>query len=101
MLFYDCSMCAYCYEHVVTGDRTMIRNAKLRALVAKGPSHREQNARKSISAYKHKREGVDLRVLNEWECKVNECADKRIAYPVTLQKTSIGESGMSSNPDGV
>ena len=36
--------------------------------------------KKSISAYKHKwskREGVDLRVLNEWECKVNECVDKR------------------------
>ena len=50
--------------HVVTGDLTIIRNAKVRALVAKGPSYREQNSinwklnrdiiKKSISAYKHK-----------------------------------------------
>ena len=42
-----CSTCAYCYEpagHVVTGDLTIIRNAKLRALVAKGSSYREQNS---------------------------------------------------------
>ena len=82
---------AYCYEpagHVVTGDLTIIRNAKLRALVAKGPSYREQNWRldkelikKSVSAYKlkwSKKEEVDLHVLNEWECKVNECVDRRI-----------------------
>ena len=25
------------------------------------------------------RERVDVRVLNEWECKVNECVRKRIA----------------------
>ena len=90
----DCSTCAYCYEpagHVVTGDLTIIRNAKLRALVAKGPCYREQNSinwrinkeliKKSVSAYKQKwskKEGVDLRVLNEWECKVNECLDRRI-----------------------
>ena len=68
-------------RHVVTGDLTIIRNAKLRALVAKGPSWKlnQDIIKKSIPAYKHKwskREGVDLRVLNEWECKVNECVDK-------------------------
>ena len=57
-------------------------------LVAKGPCYRELNWRlnkelikKSVSAYKQKwskKEGVDLRVLNEWECKVNECVDRRI-----------------------
>ena len=58
--------------------------------------------KKSISAYKHKwskREGVDLRVLNEWECKVNECVDKR--DQLLRKSISIGESGMSSNPDSV
>ena len=42
----DCSTCKYCYEpagHVVTGDLSIIRDAKLRALVEKGPSFREQN----------------------------------------------------------
>ena len=54
--------------------------------IVKGPSYREKNSnrdiiKKSISAYKHKwskREGDDLCVLNEWECKVNECVDRRI-----------------------
>ena len=48
----DCpTMYAYCYEpagHVVTGDLTIIRNAKLRALVVKGPSYREQNSNRDI-----------------------------------------------------
>ena len=42
----DCSTSTYCYEpagHVVTGDLTIIRDAKLRSLVRKGPSYREQN----------------------------------------------------------
>ena len=36
-----CCDCSYCYEpvgHVVNGNLTIIRNAKLRALVAKGTS---------------------------------------------------------------
>ena len=32
------------------------------------------------------REKVDVRVLNEWECKVNECVQKRIA---SLQRKHI------------
>ena len=53
--------------------------------------HREQNSinwrvneeicRQAVSAYKSKwskREAVDLRVLNEWELKVNECIARRI-----------------------
>ena len=42
----DCSNSSYCYEpvgHVMTGDLTIIWDAKLRSLVRKGPSYREQN----------------------------------------------------------
>ena len=84
-----------CYSpigHVVTGDLNVIRDAKLRALIQKGPSYREQNDvdwkvteksyREAVAKYKHKRlrrEKVDVRVLNEWECKVNKRVRKRIA----------------------
>ena len=77
----------------------MIRDAKLRALIEKGPSYREQNyvdwrtteklCREAVSKYKHKwsrKEKIDVRVLNEWECKVNECVKKRIA---SLRKKHI------------
>ena len=43
----DCSSSSYCYVpagHVVTGDLTIIRDAKLRSLVRKGPLYREQNS---------------------------------------------------------
>ena len=60
----ECSTCKYCYEpagHVITGDLSIIRNAKLRTLVAKGPSYREQNwnvnekiCRRAVAAYKRK-----------------------------------------------
>ena len=84
----DCSTCKYCYEpagHVVTGDLNIIRDANLRSLVEKGPSFREQNSinwkinedicRQAVAEYKSKwskKEGVDIRVFNEWEHKVNE-----------------------------
>ena len=45
--------------------------------------------RKAVEKYKCKwswREGVDMRVLNEWECKVNEYVNKRIA---SLRKKHI------------
>ena len=90
----DCSTCKYCYEpagHVVTGDLNTIRDAKLRSLIMKGLSYRKQNAinwrvnkeirRETVASYKHKwsrNEKVDLRVLNEWEHKVNECIEQRI-----------------------
>jgi len=38
--------------------------------------------RKAVARYTQKwsrREKVDVRVLNEWECKVNECVQKKIA----------------------
>ena len=90
----DCSTSDFCYEpvgHIVTGDLTIIRDAKLRALIGKGPSYREQNfvdwkknrkiCSEAVTAYKHKwskKERVDYRVLNEWEHRVNECVEKRI-----------------------
>ena len=42
----DCSKSKYCSEpagHVITGDLTIVRDAKLRGLIEKGPSFREQN----------------------------------------------------------
>ena len=83
----DCSTCKYCYEpagHVVTGDLSIIRDATLRALVEKGPAefhYLEDVYRRAVAEYKCKwlkKEGVDIRVLNEWEHKVNECIRRRI-----------------------
>ena len=90
----ECSSSKYCYEpagHVVMGDLNIITDAKLRSLIMKGPSYREQNAtdwrvnmeicREAVASYKHKwsrKERVHLRVLNEWEHKVNECIEQRI-----------------------
>ena len=67
--------------HVVTGDLTIIRDAKLRSLVERGPSYREQNyidwninerlCKEAVAKYKRRwssREGVDISVFNEWEC---------------------------------
>ena len=58
--------------------------AKLRGLIEKGPSFREQNCinwsineslcKEAVAKYKRKwsrKERVDIRALNEWECKVN------------------------------
>ena len=63
----DCSTSTYSYEpvgHVITGDLHVIRDAKLRSLIARGPSYREQNpilwkvneeiCRQAVSAYKRK-----------------------------------------------
>lgn len=61
-------------------------------LIMKGPSYREQNyvnwnvteklCREAVARYKctwSRRERIDIRALNEWECKVNECIRRRIA----------------------
>ena len=93
-MFCDCSTSKYCYEpagHVITGDLTIVRDAELRSLIEKGPSFREQNCinwsineslcKEAVAKYKRKwsrKEKVDVRTLNEWECKVNECVEKRI-----------------------
>ena len=87
-------MSKYCYTtgHVVTGDLNIIKDAKLHNLIMKGPSYREQNCvnwnvtkklcREAVARYKctwPRRERIDIRALNEWECKVNECIRRRIA----------------------
>ena len=90
----DCSGSKYCYEpagHVITGDLKIVKDAELRGLIEKGPSYREQNYinwnvnknlwKEAVAKYKLKwsqKERVDIRALNEWECKVNECIEKRI-----------------------
>ena len=62
---------------VATTALSIIRDAKVRMLVAKGPSYREQNwkmnediCRQDVAAYKRKwsKRGVDIR---EWEHKVH------------------------------
>ena len=79
----DCHNSKYCYGpvgHVVTGDLNVIKDAKVRVLVEKGPAYREQNhidwrvteklCRKTVAKYKHKwayKEKIDTRILNEWE----------------------------------
>ena len=75
-----------------TGGLNIVRDAKLRSLIEKGPSYRQQNyidwgiseklCKEAVAKYKRKwspRERIDIRALNEWECKVNECVQKRIA----------------------
>ena len=77
--------------HVITGNLGIIENRKLRKLLSKGPSYREQNninwntnlkiLRKSIREYKlqwAKKEKVDSRALDEWECKVIGIVKARI-----------------------
>ena len=42
----NCGSSDFCYGpvgHVVTGDLSIIKDVKLRQLIAKGPSYREQN----------------------------------------------------------
>ena len=89
----DCSRSKYCYEpagHVITGDLKIVKDAELRGLIEKGPSYREQNYinwnvnknlwKEAVAKYELKwsqKERVDIRAINEWECKVNECIEKR------------------------
>ena len=89
-----CSDSSYCYEpagHVITGGLTIIKDAKLRSLIEKGPTYREQNyinwklneklCREAVADYKRKwssREGVNIRAFSEWERKVMDCINNRI-----------------------
>ena len=98
----DCHASKYCYGpagHVITGDLNVIRDAKLRFLIEKGPTYREQNyidwrvterlCTEAVAKYKGKwsrKEKVDERILNEWVHKVNECVRQRIT---SLRKKHI------------
>ena len=76
---------------MVTGYLRIIKYAKLRELVNKGPYYREQNnidwnlnariCKEAVTKYKVKwsrRLRIDQRVLNEWEKKVHEAIDRRV-----------------------
>ena len=90
----SCHESKYKYEpvgHVITGDLSIVKDRKLRELIGKGPSYREQNNinwelnlkifKKSVREYKlkwAKKEKVDSRVLDEWESVVLSNIKKRI-----------------------
>ena len=83
-----CKQSNFLYQplgHVITGDLRVIKNKKLRNLIAKGPNYREQNnidwdlchklCMDGINKYRKwwvNREKVALSVLNEWTCHVKE-----------------------------
>ena len=90
----NCSTSPYNYAplgHIVTGNLKIIKNRKLRQLLLKGPSYREQNninwevnvklCKEAVKKYKERwarKENVDTRVLTDWEHTVNSLIDKRV-----------------------
>ena len=90
----DCHVSDFKYEpagHVVTGNLGIVENRKLRKLISKGPSYREQNninwdtnlkiIKKAVRAYKikwAKKDRVDSRTLDEWECRIIKTVQARI-----------------------
>ena len=79
--------------HVVTGNLSIVENRKLRKILGKGPSYGEQNninwdanqkiLKKAVRSYKlqwAKKEKVDSRALDEWECRILEIIQTRIPY---------------------
>ena len=75
----QCKESKFCFEphgHVITGDLRVIKNAKLRELVAKGPKYSEPNRstgklqKQCIDHYAKnccKREQAELKYLSEWK----------------------------------
>ena len=79
----SCNSSRYNYEscgHVVTGDLGIIKDVKLRNLISKGPTYREQNnidwrvnlknCKAAVSRYAKKwakEANVNRRVLRDWE----------------------------------
>ena len=98
----SCHQSDFIYQptgHVITGNLGIIENRKLRKLLTKGPSYREQNninwdtnqkiLNKAIRDYKRqwaKKEKVDSRVLDEWQCKILETVQARIDKLKTKNK---------------
>ena len=90
----SCSSSNYKYEpcgHVVTGDLSIIKDVKLRNLIKKGPTYREQNnidwrvnvknCKEAVTKYFRKwakTMDVDARVLRDWEQTVHECIDEKV-----------------------
>ena len=92
--------------HVLTGNLNIIKDRKLRKLIQKGPSYREQNninwntnlknCIKAIKEYKTKwarREKVDTRVLNEWEGTVTSIVKLELKESGTNINNPIGNIG--------
>ena len=88
----QCKESKFSYEphgHVITGDLSIIENARLRELVAKGPKYRESNRKatetmffESIDLHAKswsKREQVDLKCLSEWKDQWKELVTDRIS----------------------
>ena len=90
----NCESSQYVYTpagHVVTGNLRIIEDYKLRELIMKGPSHREQNninwdlnmrlCKEAVVRYTKKwayELSVDGSVLNDWKNVVLECIRKKI-----------------------
>ena len=91
----QCNTSQFCYEphgHVITGNLMVIKNVKLRELVAKGPKYQEPNkinwqsietmVSNSIDLYAEqcsKWEQVDLKYLSEWKDQIKELVVEHIA----------------------
>jgi hypothetical protein len=85
----ECASSPFLYKpagHVVTGNLNIIKNRHIRKLLVKGPSYREQNnvnwnkvqsiLLDAVRKYKvnwARKEHVDVRLLNEWHHKINQC----------------------------
>ena len=91
--------------YVVTGNLGIVGNRKLRKLLSKGPLYREQNninwdtnqkiIKKAVRAYKvqwAKKEKVDSRTLDEWECRIIETVQARIDRLREKGKKTNGKS---------
>ena len=90
----SCSSSNYKYEpcgHVVTGDLSIIKDIKLRNLIKKRPTYREQNnidwrvnvknCKEAVTKYIRKwakTMDVDARVLKDWEQTVHQCIDEKV-----------------------
>ena len=92
----------------MTGDLTKIRDAKIRSLVRKGPSYREQNCidwtvnerlcREAVAEYKRRwstREGMDVRAFNEWEIRLMNVFSEKLHH--LGRSILIKEKSMSLN----
>ena len=91
----QCKTSKHCYKphgHIITGDLTVIENAKLRELVSKGPKYREPNKinwkatekmiHESIDLYAGRwahREQANLKYLSEWKDHIKEMVVDRIS----------------------
>ena len=72
----------------MTGNLSIVENRKLRKILGKGPSYREQNninwdtnqkiLKKAVKLQWAKKEKVDSRALDEWECRILETIQTRI-----------------------